>query len=160
MQQIAALEIAGAQERRIEELKEEHKQMSAQYEKLERHIWTCEQFIKAKVKTITESINNCFKGIQFKLFETQINGGIKECCELIIPTTTGLVTYSNANTAARINAGLEVIDALQKHYNVDLPVFVDNAESVTDLKEIDAQVIRLVVDKKAKELTGGETNGN
>ena len=79
------------------------------------------------------------------MFVEQINGGIKEDCEVLIPTDNGLVPFSTANNAARINAGLEIIDTLSRHWGITMPIFIDNAESVVRLKKISAQVIRLLV---------------
>ena len=63
-----------------------------------------------------------------------------------------MVPFSFANNAARINAGLEIISALSLHWGLSLPVFVDNAESVTRLETIDTQIIRLVVSENDKTL--------
>jgi chromosome segregation ATPase len=145
------------QKKRITELKETQKALSATYEKMESHIYLCEQFIKAKVNMITENINQKFESVSFKLFETQINGGLKECCEVMIPSPGGVsVTYASANNAAKINAGLEIVETLQRHFNMELPVFIDNAESVTKLRNTATQVIRLVVDENYKELKSME----
>lgn len=101
---------------------------------------------------LDERINSRFKTLKFKLFHEQQNGGIQEVCKVLIPCESGLVDYEKANNAARINAGLEIIAALSEHYGISLPVFVDNAESVTALDSIDNQVIRLVVSEADKQL--------
>ncbi|MBC3889472.1 AAA family ATPase [Acetobacterium paludosum] len=144
--------IAEKQELRIAELKLQEENLSAEYEKLEANIYLCEQFIKTKVSMLTESINNRFKNVRFKLFEDQINGGLKECCEVLVPCKEGLIPFSTANNAGKINAGIEIIDALSKHWGVEMPLIVDNAESVTQLLDTDLQVIKLIVDEKYKEL--------
>lgn len=144
--------IAEKQELRIAELKLQEESLAAEYEKLEANVFLCEQFIKAKVSMLTESINNRFKNVRFKLFEDQINGGLKECCEVLVPCAEGLIPFNTANNAGKINAGIEIIDALSKHWGVEMPLIVDNAESVTQLLETELQVIKLVVDEKYKEL--------
>lgn len=102
---------------------------------------------------LTEKINQKFKRVRFRLFETQQNGGLKEGCDVMVPTDAGnLVPYADANNAARINAGLEIINTLSDHWGVKLPVMVDNAESITRLEPIDTQVIRLVVSEPDKSL--------
>jgi hypothetical protein len=64
----------------------------------------------------------------------------------MIPSDGGrAVPFAFANNAARINAGLEIIGVLSKHWGLSMPVCVDNAESVTRLIDMDTQVIRLVV---------------
>jgi len=47
---------------------------------------------------------------------------------------------------------LDIINALSTAYGVHVPLFVDNAESVTRLEESDSQIIRLVVSENDKEL--------
>jgi hypothetical protein len=113
---------------------------------VEKGIYLCELFIRAKVALITDSINRRFRAVRFRLFLEQINGGLKEDCEVMVPSVGGsLVPYFSANNAARINASLEIIDALGSDWGERMPVMVDNAESVTRLNPIGAQVIRLVV---------------
>jgi len=149
----ANFRIAAGQQERINELKAREKDLSRQYEALEQGIYLCELFIKAKVNLLTERINSKFQSVRFRLFIEQQNGGIKEDCEVMIPTEGGrMVPFTFANNAARINAGLEIIDTLSHHWNLTMPVFVDNAESVTRLIQMDTQVIRLVVSGQDKAL--------
>jgi len=145
--------IAESQKERIAELAAKEKELSKQYEELERGIYLCEVFTKTKVSLLDDKINNKFKSVRFRLFQEQLNGGIKDDCEVMIPTEDGrMVPFTFANNAARINAGLEIIDTLSKHWNLAMPVFIDNAESVTRLLKMDTQVIRLVVSEPDKKL--------
>lgn len=145
--------IAESQKERIAELTAREKELSRQYEELERGIYLCEVFTKTKVKLLDDKINSKFKTVRFRLFQEQLNGGIKDDCEVMIPTEDGrMVPFTFANNAARINAGLEIIDTLSKHWNLAMPVFIDNAESVTRLLKMDTQVIRLVVSEPDKKL--------
>ena len=130
---------------RIEELKLEERRLANQIAELEKHRWLTEEFIKTKVKLLEDAINIRFKTVKFRLFETQINEGIKECCEALVNTNGSWVPYGDANNAARINSGLDIINTLTSHYGVSAPVFVDNAEAVNDLLCIGSQVIRLIV---------------
>ena len=52
----------------------------------------------------------------------------------------------------RINIGVDVIAAISAYCGLRVPLVVDNAESVTSMRNIDTQVIRLVVSEKDKEL--------
>mgnify|MGYP000954033410 FL=1 len=147
------LRIAASQKERIEELKQSEKALAERYEKLEYGVYLCELFTKTKVKMLTERINGKFKNVRFRLFQEQVNGGIKDDCEVMIPTEDGnLVPFTFANNAARINAGLEIINTLSHHWGIEMPVFIDNAESVTKLLQMDTQVVRLVVSEPDKEL--------
>ena len=142
----AKIKQADDQKARIKQLELEEKHLTKEYEYYQKGVWLCELYIKAKTDLVTGQINSKFNHVRFRLFVDQINGGIKEDCEVMIPSSDGsLIPYSYANNAGRINAGLEIIDALAKHWQFTAPVFVDNAESVIYLLDIDSQVIRLVV---------------
>lgn len=136
-------------EARIKELKAQEKLLAAEFERLEKELFLIESFIKAKVSMLTEKINSLFQIARFKLFDVQVNGGIAECCEI---TVNGIPYNGGLNNAARINAGLDVCRTLSRHYGLVAPVFVDNAESVCELINMDAQVIRLVVSEQDKVL--------
>lgn len=145
--------IAKAQEKRVAELAAREKELSSQYEFTERGIFLCELFVKTKVSLLNDRINSKFKCVRFRLFIEQLNGGIKEDCEVMIPSEGGqMVPFVFANNSARINAGLEIIATLLQHWNLTIPVFVDNAEAVTSLINIDTQLIRLVVSEPDKKL--------
>jgi chromosome segregation ATPase len=136
-------------QKRIEELQQKEKDLAAEYEKLEEELYLTEQFIRTKVNMLEEKINSRFKYARFKLFETQINGGLNEICETLykgVPYSSGL------NNAARINVGLDIINTLSDYYGFSAPIFVDNAEAVTKLIDTKAQVIGLVVSEKDKQL--------
>ncbi|NFM47867.1 DUF2813 domain-containing protein [Clostridium botulinum] len=126
---------------RIQELREKEKKLAQQIAELEGQEYLCEEFIKTKVKLLESSINSKFKYVSFKLFDTQVNGGLNETCEALING----VPFSNANTASQINAGLDIINALSEHYQVVAPIFIDNRESVNNLIETNSQVINLIV---------------
>lgn len=55
------------------------------------------------------------------------------------------VPFPVANAAGKINAGLNIIKALQKHYGVLMPIFVDDADLVNQFPEMDNQMIYLRV---------------
>lgn len=126
---------------RIQELEEEHKNIGQMLSELEQQEFLTEEFTRTKVDMLESKINSHFKYVTFKLFNQQVNGGIAECCESLING----VPFSNANNASKINAGLDIINALVNYYNFSAPIFIDNAESVNELIETESQVIRLVV---------------
>lgn len=144
---------AETQHKRIAELENQERKLNAEYENVEKGLFLCDLFIKAKVSMLTDRINQKFKNVRFRLFQDQLNGGVKEDCEVMIPTADGrMVPYTFANNAARINAGLEIINTLAEYWGIRMPVFIDNAESVTHLTESDTQTIRLVVSEADKKL--------
>lgn len=131
---------------RIHSLEEEQRQTAETLEQVEYGIHLCEEFVRCKAAMVTDNINSRFKTIHFKLFEDQINGGLKEICEPTIRNNSGQwVRYKSANTAAKANAELEIIDVLNKHFETDLPVVMDRAESVSEVSGFSGQMIRLIV---------------
>ncbi|MBF2352652.1 ATP-binding protein [Listeria welshimeri] len=137
------------QENRIQELEEEAAEKGAKYDELEMGLYLIERFNKAKCNLLEDKINGKFKYVSFKLFKTQINGGIDECCETIY---NGVPYNSGLNNAARINGGLDIINALTEHVQVLAPIFVDNRESVTELIDTESQLVSLIVSERDKNL--------
>lgn len=134
---------------RIEELKQQERELAAEYERLEQELYLTEQFVRTKVALLEDRINSKFKLARFKLFDVQINGAIAECCETMykgVPYSGGL------NNGARINVGLDIINTLSEHYGFAPPIFIDNAEAVTQLLPTRGQQIRLIVSEADKAL--------
>jgi DNA repair exonuclease SbcCD ATPase subunit len=140
---LATIEGTKKSQARIQELKDEEKNLANEYEDLESQTYLMEQFVVSKVNLLEGKINSKFALARFKLFEEQINGGISETCETLYQ---GVPYGSGLNSGARTNVGLDIIRTLSDHYQVKVPVFVDNAESVTDLINPGSQTIKLVVD--------------
>jgi chromosome segregation ATPase len=132
---------------RIKELSDQEKKLAGDYERTEHGLYLCELFVRAKVSMLTNSINGKFQKVRFRLFREQLNGGIVDDCEVLVPGQGGAFVPwgEGANTGAKINAGLEIIGVLSMHWGVSLPIICDNAECVSDWTEIDAQVIKLAV---------------
>lgn len=135
---------------RIETLRDEQKEIGQKVADQEQMLYLLEEFIRFKLNKVSESINSHFKTVNFKLFEMQLNGGMKDCCEC----TVNGVPYSTLNSGHRIVAGLDIIRSLSELYGVSVPIFVDNAESLNsfNVPEMDAQLILLSVseDKQLK----------
>lgn len=142
-------------------LKEREKALSREIQRLEKDLILIEteereirEFIERKIKIVGEKINSKFEKVKFKLFERQINGGVSECC---VATVDG-VPYGDLNTAKKINAGIEILNTLQEHFNIIAPVFVDNKESINSIKSTRGQFIGLCVSLD-KELVVGWEDG-
>lgn len=135
--------------RRIADLQAEQRTAAAEVEQMDRLIAMCEEFTRYRVQAITESVNSKFRLTRWRLFTEQVNGGLAECCE---PMDRNGSTFDGTNNAMKINIGMDIIDTLSEFYGVRVPLFVDNAESVTHLQTIGSQVVRLVVSEQDKEL--------
>ena len=136
-------------QKRVIELENQQQKLAAEKNLLDETSFLIDEFVKAKVDMLEESINSHFEYARFKMFNVLVNGNIEECCE----TTYKGVPYRSMNNAARMNVGLDIINALTRFYGVTAPVFIDNAEAVTDFIKCNSQTIKLVVDADFKELT-------
>lgn len=136
-------------QKRVIELENQQQKLATEKNLLDETSFLIDEFVKAKVDMLEESINSHFESARFKMFNILVNGNVEECCE----TTYKGVPYRSMNNAARMNVGLDIINALTKFYNVTAPVFIDNAEAVTDFIKCNSQTIKLVVDADFEELT-------
>lgn len=128
---------------KIKKYMDEEKELGKEFEIQQEKLYLCDEYIKTYTHLVSDKINSLFTKVEFKLFDTQINGGIVETAE----ATYKGVPYGSLNSAAQINAGLDVINSLSKHYNKEIPIFVDNAESVNELLKTESQLITLTVNK-------------
>lgn len=129
---------------RVEELKEEQRRLSQDIATVEKEVYLLEEFNKAKVNLLSDRINAHFKVVRWKLFERQINGGYNPICE---PLVNGQAYSSALNSGHKILAELDIIQALQRIYEISVPVFLDNAERINNfnIPEMDCQLIALSV---------------
>jgi DNA repair protein SbcC/Rad50 len=135
--------------RRIEELKQTEKDLAQKISATEGIEEACLTFSKARMELIESAINAKFDLVSFKMFEMQINGNEREICETIYKG----VPFADLNTAGKIQAGLDIINALSRHYNAYLPIFIDNRESVHWIPNLNAQVVNLIADANTPQLT-------
>ena len=134
--------------RRVEELQEDARNAAACLDAIEQMLFLIEEYTRYKTQFVEETINNMFRIARFRLFREQANGGIEDRCDVVYEG----VPYINVNSGAKINVGIDIINTLSRAYGVTVPLFVDNAESVTRLEQSGNQIIRLVVSENDKEL--------
>lgn len=132
----------------IEILKTEQKEVGQKVADQEKKVFLLEQFSMAKMEMLSSKINSQFQSVTVKMFEKQLNGGMAPTCKIQIDG----VDYADLNSAGKIQAGLDVISSLAKLYSISVPVWLDNRESVTEIPEVDGQVINLFVSPEDKEL--------
>ena len=149
VQGVLAKEAIKAQtEKRIAELKADARNAAEILERIEQMLFLMEEFTRFKAKFVEQSINDHFRIATFRLFREQANGGLEERCDVVYDG----VPFMGLNNGMKVNVGIDIINALSRHYGVTVPLFVDNAEAVTRLEPCNSQVIRLVVSEEDKEL--------
>ena len=132
-------------EQRIRSYEAQQVEMGAKLAETETMIILLERFIQERCEALESSINDHFPTVRWKLFDTQINGGIVDTCVALLDCDGTPVPYESANTASQIAADMEIVDALSRHYDIRVPLFIDNAERVNILPEIESQTITLSV---------------
>lgn len=125
----------------IEELEKEGKKLAQEVASYEKEEFVMNDFTKAKINECEKRINRMFAHVTFKLYDYTLENNPVETC---VPLVNG-VPFFVANTAAKVNAGLDIINALCKFYNVCAPIFIDGRESVNTLVPTASQIINLVV---------------
>ena len=134
--------------KRIEELREDARNAAECLEAVEKMLFLMDEYSRYKTRFVEESINGMFRIARFRLFREQANGGVEDRCDVVHEG----VPYISVNNGMKINLGIDIINTLSMAYGVRVPLFVDNAESVTQLETSASQIIRLVVNEDDKEL--------
>lgn len=126
---------------RIDALEASEKQLAFQIAEIEGENFTLDLYNKAKIQVITDSVNKRFEYVKFEMFTSNINGGYDNDCV----TTMDGTRWDTLNTAAKVQAGLDIINTLSDFYGDVCPVFIDNRESVSLIPATPSQIINLVV---------------
>jgi hypothetical protein len=89
-----------------------------------------------------------FSRVKFQLYETLNTGEKKPWCSAVIDG----VKFTDANKASRVNAGLDVCEAIARYYNFYAPITIDDAEGVCEVMPTTGQQILLIVSKNDETL--------
>ena len=130
---------------RVAELQQEQKNLSQRIADTQKELDLLKSFQKAKCDMLTEKINSLFMFTKWQLFKPQVNGDYQEVCE---PTFKGTAYGRRLNDGAKALIDLDICYTFQKMNNIRVPIWLDNAERMTEntlkmLDGIDTQVIFL-----------------
>lgn len=125
----------------IEELEDRRRANNVALAELERIEDLAFNFQKDKDAELTRRINGLFKVVSFTFTREQLNGNEKLAC---ICTVNG-TPYPDVNTAGKVNAGVDIINAICKAKGVCAPLFIDNRERVNSIIPTVSQIINLKV---------------
>ena len=137
----------------IEDFNEQERQLSHKKGEVLQKLVLFEEFFITKQNMLQEIINSHFSVVKWKLFDFFEDGGLNEAvCE---PMIDG-VPFSSLNNGSRMQAGLDVSNTLMKQEGYIVPIFIDNAEGLTnhnrDSVQVDTQVIAMYVNEDDKTL--------
>ncbi len=136
---------------RRNELEEKAKQISAKIAEQQQLMSEIRDYSKARIEAVEERIASMFTMVRFQMYEKNLtNDGEKEVCECLIE---GVPYSTNVNTASRVNAGIDIVNAISRSIGVSVPLFIDNKESVTELISTPSQLITLQVSQNHGKIT-------
>lgn len=94
-----------------------------------------------KVLDATESkLSQYFKLARWKFAEqNKTNDDEQQVCTAVYNG----IEYDRLNNAGQVNVGIDICDGIKKAFGVELPLFVDNTESVEQVLETQSQIIKL-----------------
>ncbi|MFR1001661.1 MAG: ATP-binding protein [Bacteroides sp.] len=124
----------------LEDKRDKNNEALAEQERLE---FLVQDFQKEKDNKLMERINGMFSLVKFSFISEKLNGNEAITCFCSVDG----VPFADVNNASKINAGLDIINAICRSVGITAPIFIDNRESVNDLIPTMSQVINLVVSK-------------
>lgn len=135
--------------KRIKELEEQEHTLNQQKIALVGKQDVAEDYMQLCIEDLEERVNKLFNFVKFEMFERKLNNSLKPKCECLCNG----VPYSDANSADKVNAGIDIINAICKFNDIYAPCFIDNAESINDVLEMQSQAVHLIVSRdKALEI--------
>lgn len=134
---------AEQKERKLAELKAEFDKQKQAVADIERQIDVISQFSIEKNAALEEKINPFMDGFKFNFLTYTLEKNPVECCQIIRSGTK----YDDLNYSDRLLVETAMVRGFQKMNNLDLPIWIDNSESINDerLPELDTQMIVLKV---------------
>lgn len=141
MKLLASKDMIAKSEDEIARLEEKRVASNQALADLEREEFVATEFQKAKDSVLMERINGMFSITRFSFVDEQLNGGEKMACNCLVDG----VPYADANNARKMNAGLDIINAICTAEGICAPIFIDNAESVNVLMPTLGQKVELRV---------------
>lgn len=130
--------------------KNQCKELSDKIVAVERKEQALTNYVKQETDIIVDTVNDKFKnGVSWALYKEIYkngDGGIEEDCVCMYNNKR----YSSLSNGEKNIANLEVVKTLQEYFGVNLPIFSDNAESITIPYNVDNQIVELFAKKGAK----------
>ena len=99
------------------------------------------RFQKAKDEVLMQRINGLFNVVSFSFVKEQKNGGEKVTCYCMVNG----VPYADVNSCGKVNAGLDIINAICATKGISAPIFIDNRESFNQIIPTISQIVNLKV---------------
>ena len=123
----------------------ELKDSAAELARLEGLLSKVNQYEREKAQIISDRVNGKFDYIKVEMTEVNKSGDIVDTCRIL--DAYG-VNASVTNFASQVRCGIDISTAFCKFYGVNLPEFIDFAESICEnnYPTTERQTIKLIVD--------------
>lgn len=128
----------------IQGKQDELKESAIQMALLEKKMHQCEEYEREKAAIIKCRLEGMFNYITVVMWSKTKDGNVVDDCRVL--DAEG-VDFRVTNTASKIRCGIDISLAVQKHFGLQLPLFVDDADLVNEsnMPNIDNQLIKLIV---------------
>ncbi len=127
-------------EKAKQQLNERSKELSQIIADCDNTLYQIQEYRKAKVDAVEGKVNSFFTLARWKFFEKNVsNDDLSEVCYCHHDG----VDYNSTNGADKINLGVDIVAGLSKAFEIEAPIFIDNAESIADIIKVDNQLITL-----------------
>ena len=130
---------------KIIEKEKELKDSAVELARLEGLLNKVNQYEREKASIISDRVNGKFDYVKVEMTEVNKSGDIVDTCRIL---DSDGVNASVTNFASQVRCGMDISTAFCKFYGLNLPMFIDFAESMNEdnLPETERQMVRLIVD--------------
>ena len=137
---LASVSINESVDKRIAELKQERRDIAQKITDVQARLDLLKKFSRKKNELLEADVNKYLSFCTVRMFRPLVNGDTEECCDFIYK---GEPYSRNMNHGARILTEIDICNAFQKRCGVELPIMVDDTESLDPWKipDVDSQLI-------------------
>lgn len=130
----------------IKRKQKELKDSAVELAKLEGMLSKVNVYEREKASIISDRVNGKFDYIQVEMKEVNKSGELVDTCKIL---DADGVSASSTNFASQVRCGIDISTAFCKFYGINLPIFIDFAESICEdnYPDTDRQTIKLIVDE-------------
>lgn len=138
--QLASVSINENVDKRITELEQERRNIAQKITDVQAQLDLLKRFSRKKNELLESDVNKYLCFCTVRMFRPLVNGDTEECCDF---TYRGEPYSRNMNHGARILTEIDICNAFQKRCGVELPIMVDDTESLDPWKipDVDSQLI-------------------
>lgn len=126
---------------RIAEINEDKLTYRAQLDELDKQLDVVREYNQKADQLLEDRVNEHFRFVKWSMFKINLKGKREATCECYHDG----VPYRLLNTAAKVNAGIDIAYTFAKYNEIEVPMLLDECESVNRPLYLGGQQIRLNV---------------